>query len=91
LDFIGYVFRAFSKKECFETIQDRYIMSGVNKMLSKSLRRILRTVREKRILHSEKLIEMTHWLHNLEFLVVRLMMFAIGVHHLYVYTIKTVF
>jgi len=60
-------------------------------MLSKSLRRIVRTVREKRILHSEKLIEMTHWLHNLEFLVVRLMMFAIGVHHLYVYTIKTVF
>jgi hypothetical protein len=60
-------------------------------MLSKSLKEIVRTVREKRILHSEKLIEMTHWLHNLEFLVVRLMMFTIGVHHLYVYTIKTMF
>jgi hypothetical protein len=29
LDFIGYVFRALSNRECFETIQDRYIMSGV--------------------------------------------------------------
>jgi hypothetical protein len=60
-------------------------------MLSKSLKEIVRSVKEKRTLHSEKLIEMTHWIHNLEFLVVRVMMFAIGVHHLYVYTIKTVF
>jgi hypothetical protein len=58
-------------------------------MILKSLREIVRSVKEKRTLRSEKLIEMTHWLHNLEFLVVRLMMFAIGVHHLYVYTIKT--
>jgi len=71
--------------------QIEYIMSGVHKMISKSLKEIVRSVKEKRILHSEKLIEMTHWLHNLEFLVVRVMMFAIGVHHLYVYTIKTVF
>ncbi|HHV23203.1 MAG TPA: hypothetical protein GXX65_01175 [Methanosarcina sp.] len=60
-------------------------------MLLKSLKEIVETVKGKRILRSEKLIEMTHWLQNLEFLVVRLMMFAIGVHHLYVYTIKTVF
>ncbi|BAW28659.1 hypothetical protein SAMN02910340_01536 [Methanosarcina thermophila] len=60
-------------------------------MLLKILKETLRTVKEKKILHSEKLIEMTHWLHHLEFLVVRMMMFAIGVHHLYVYTIKTVF
>jgi len=67
-------------------------MSGVLiKMLLKSLKEIVRTVKGKRVLHSEKLIEMSHWLHNLEFLAVRLMMFAIGVHHLYVYTIKTVF
>ena len=71
--------------------QIEYIMSGVYKMISKSLKEIVRSVKEKRILHSEKLIETTHWLHNLEFLVVRVMMFAIGVHHLYVYTIKTVF
>jgi hypothetical protein len=58
-------------------------------MLLKSLKEIVRTIKGKKILHSEKLLEMTHWLHNLEFLVVRLMMFAIGVHHLYVYTIKT--
>jgi hypothetical protein len=60
-------------------------------MLSKSLKEIVRSVKDKRILHSEKLIETTHWLHNLEFLVVRVMMFTIGVHHLYVYTVKTVF
>ncbi|WP_048102663.1 hypothetical protein [Methanosarcina barkeri] len=60
-------------------------------MLSTSLKEIVRAVKEKRVIHSEKLIETTHWLHNLEFLVVRVMMFAIGVHHLYVYTIKTVF
>jgi hypothetical protein len=60
-------------------------------MLSKSLKEIVRSVKEKRVLHSEKLIETTHWLHNLEFLVVRVMMFTIGVHHLYVYVIKTVF
>jgi len=60
-------------------------------MLSKSLKEIVRSVKEKRILHSEKLIETTHWLHNLEFLVVRVMMFTIGVHHLYMYTVKTVF
>lgn len=60
-------------------------------MLSKSLKEIIRSGKENKILHSEKLIEVTQWLHNLEFLVVRVMMFAIGVHHLYVYTIKTVF
>jgi hypothetical protein len=58
-------------------------------MMLKSLKEIIRTVKGKRILRSEKLIDMSHWLHNLEFLVIRLMMFAIGVHHLYVYTIKT--
>jgi len=60
-------------------------------MLSKSLKEIVRSVKEKRVLHSEKLIETTHWLYNLEFLAVRVMMFAIGVHHLYVYTMKIVF
>jgi hypothetical protein len=60
-------------------------------MLSKNLKRIVKSVTDKRIFHSEKLIEMTHWLHNLEFLVVKLLIFAISVHHLYVYTIKTVF
>lgn len=60
-------------------------------MQLKSLKEVVRIVKGKRILHSEKLIDMAHWVHNLEFLVIRLMMFAIGVHHLYVYTIKTVF
>ncbi|MDD2338743.1 MAG: hypothetical protein PHG79_00345 [Methanosarcina sp.] len=78
--------------ECFEDLPDRiHYQWGFDKMLLKSLKEIVETVKGKRILRSEKLIEMTHWLQNLEFLVVRLMMFAIGVHHLYVYTIKTVF
>ncbi|RXA21204.1 hypothetical protein EQO05_01845 [Methanosarcina sp. MSH10X1] len=92
MDFIGYVFRAFSNKRCFEKIPDRiHYEWGFDRMMLKSLKEILRTVKGKKILHSDKLIETTHWLHNLEFLVVRLMMFAIGVHHLYVYTVKTVF
>jgi hypothetical protein len=74
------------------TIPDRiHYEWGFDKMLSKNLKEIVRTVKEKRILHSEKLIDMTHWLHNLEFLVVRVMIFTISVHHLYIYTIKTVF
>jgi hypothetical protein len=78
--------------ECFENLPDRiHYQWGFDKMMLESLKEIVETIKGKRILRSEKLVEMTHWLHNLEFLVVRLMMFAIGVHHLYVYTIKTVF
>jgi hypothetical protein len=78
--------------ECFEDLPDRiHYQWGFDKMMLESLNEIVETIKGKRILRSEKLVEMTHWLHNLEFLVVRLMMFAIGVHHLYVYTIKTVF
>ncbi|MGB9927986.1 MAG: hypothetical protein ACPK85_06220 [Methanosarcina sp.] len=36
-------------------------------------------------------MKVADWIHNLEFLVIRVMMFAIGVHHLYVYTMKVVF
>ena len=78
--------------ECFEGLPDRiHYQWGFDKMMLESLKEIVETIKGKRILRSEKLVEMTHWLQNLEFLVVRLMMFAIGVHHLYVYTIKTVF
>lgn len=57
----------------------------------KRLKETVKTLIGKRTLHQEKLVEMADWLHHLEFLVVRVMMFAIGVHHLYVYTVKTVF
>ena len=60
-------------------------------MRLKSLKEIVKSIIEKRSLHKEKIIEMVDWLHHLEFLAIRVMMFAIGVHHLYVYTMKTVF
>lgn len=64
---------------------------GYDKMLLKSLKEIVKTVIGKRTLHQEKIIEMSDWLHHLEFLIIRVMLFAIGTHHLYVYTMKTVF
>jgi len=59
-------------------------------MILKRLKEVVKTIIGK-TLHQEKLIEMADWLHHLEFLVIRVMMFTIGVHHLYVYTMKTVF
>ena len=64
---------------------------GFDKMMLKSLKEIIKTVKGKKFLHLEKIIELTDWLHHLEFLVIKVMMFAIGMHHLYVYTMKTVF
>ncbi len=34
---------------------------------------------------------MANWLHELEFLIIKAMMFIIVTHHLYIYTMKTVF
>ena len=59
-------------------------------MILKRLKEVVKAVIGK-TLHQEKLIEMADWLHHLEFLVIKVMMFTIGVHHLYVYTMKTVF
>jgi hypothetical protein len=63
---------------------------GFDNMSLKNLKEKVKTV-GKRILHPEKIIEMTNWLHHLEFLVIKVMIFAISIHHLYVYTIKTIF
>jgi hypothetical protein len=63
---------------------------GLDKMILKRLKEVVKAVIGK-TLHQEKLIEMADWLHHLEFLVIKVMMFTIGVHHLYVYTMKTVF
>jgi hypothetical protein len=60
-------------------------------MTLKRLKETVKTGIGKRSLHKQKIIEITDWLHHLEFLAIRVMMFAIGVHHLYVYTVKTVF
>jgi len=64
---------------------------GYDKMVLKNIKEIVKTVIGKRSLQSETIKEMTYWLHNLEFLIIKVMMFAIGIHHLYVYTMKTMF
>jgi hypothetical protein len=60
-------------------------------MLIKSLKERVKTIIKGRTLKPETIKEMTNWLHNLEFLIIKVLMFVIGINHLYVYTIKTVF
>jgi len=55
------------------------------------MRRIVKKSIETKSLQPHSVMKMADWIHNLEFLVIRVMMFAIGVHHLYVYTVKVVF
>lgn len=64
---------------------------GYDKMLIKSLKERVKTIVKGRTLQPETIKEMTNWLHNLELLIIKVLMFVIGIHHLYVYTIKTVF
>ena len=79
-------------KECFEIALNRiHYQWGSDKMLLKRLEKIAKIGLVKRSLHKEKLVEITDWLHHLELFAIKVMMFAIGVHHLYVYTIKTLF
>ena len=77
---------------CFEITLDRiHYQWGYDKMLIKSLKESVKTIVARRTLQPETIKEMANWLHNLEFLIVKVLMFTIGIHHLYVYTIKTVF
>jgi len=68
-----------------------HIISGVIRMVLENLRRIIKKSTGNRSLQPHSVMKMADWIHNLEFLVIRVMMFAIGVHHLYVYTMKVVF
>ncbi len=60
-------------------------------MVLKNIRNIVKTVISKRSLQSETIKEIANWLHELEFLIIKVMMFIIVTHHLYIYTMKTVF
>lgn len=60
-------------------------------MVLKSTKNAIKTIIGKRKLQSETIKEMANWLHELEFLIIKVMMFIIVIHHLYVYTMKTVF
>ena len=64
---------------------------GFDRMVLKKIKETIRAAIGKRNLQSETIKEIANWLHELEFLIIKVMLFAIGVHHLYVYTMKTVF
>lgn len=60
-------------------------------MILENIKKIIKTVKADKSLQPHSVMKVADWIHNLEFLVIRVMMFAIGVHHLYVYTMKVVF
>ena len=59
-------------------------------MLGKSLQEIVKTVIEQRSIHPETIVEIGEWLHSLEFLTMKVIMFSLSVYHLYEYTVKHV-
>lgn len=76
----------------FEMSLDRiHYQWSFDRMVLKNIKEIIRTVIGKRSLQSETIKEIASWLHELEFLIIKVMLFAIGIHHLYVYAMKTMF
>ena len=59
-------------------------------MVLGNLKKVVKTIGDKS-LQPHSVMKVADWIHNLEFLMIRVMMFAIGVHHLYAYTMKVVF
>lgn len=59
-------------------------------MLGKSLQEIVKTVIEQRNVQPETIVEIGEWLHSLEFLTMKVIMFSLSVYHLYEYTVKNV-
>lgn len=59
-------------------------------MLGKGLQEIVKTVVEQRNVQPETIVEIGEWLHSLEFLTMKVIMFSLSVYHLYEYTIKHV-
>ena len=69
-----------------------YIIIGVLIGMSvKDIKNFVKTIIRKRSLQSATFKEMVNWLHELEFLIIKVMMFIIVIHHLYTYTMKAVF
>ena len=60
-------------------------------MLGKNLQEIVKTVIEQRSVQPETSMEIGEWLHSLEFLTMKVIMFSLSVYHLYEYTVKNVF
>ncbi|MCQ1536025.1 hypothetical protein FTO70_10100 [Methanosarcina sp. KYL-1] len=59
-------------------------------MIIKSLKEIVRIVIKERSLNSEAIVEVVDLLHSIEFLAIKVLMFALSLYHLYVYTVKTI-
>jgi len=61
------------------------------RMLLKSLKKIIETLVGEKGLQPKTITEIADWLHSLEFLAIKVIMFSLTIYHLYVYTMKTVF
>ncbi|KKG17284.1 hypothetical protein EO98_01840 [Methanosarcina sp. 2.H.T.1A.6] len=61
------------------------------KMLLKSLKEIIKTVIEEKSLQTETIMEIAEWVHSLEFLTIKVIMFSLTVYHLYEYTVQNIF
>lgn len=83
--------RAFSNREFFELTFDRiHYQWGYGKMVVKSLKEIIKTVIEEKSVQTETIMKMAEWVHSLEFLTIKVIMFSLTVYHLYEYTVKNV-
>lgn len=60
------------------------------KMLLKSLKEIIKTLIEEKSLQTETIMEIAEWVHSLEFLTIKVIMFSLTVYHLYEYTVQNV-
>ncbi|KKG25974.1 hypothetical protein EO95_09295 [Methanosarcina sp. 1.H.T.1A.1] len=60
-------------------------------MLLKSLKEIIKTVIEEKSLQTETIMEIAEWVHSLEFLTIKVIMFSLTVYHLYEYTVQNIF
>ncbi|KKG12959.1 hypothetical protein EO92_17505 [Methanosarcina sp. 2.H.A.1B.4] len=59
-------------------------------MLLKSLKEIIKTLIEEKSLQTETIMEIAEWVHSLEFLTIKVIMFSLTVYHLYEYTVQNV-
>jgi len=77
---------------CFEKRPGRiHYHWGFDRMVLKNIKNIVKTVIGKRSFQSATFKEIVNWLHELEFLIIKVVMFIIVIHHLYAYTLKAVF
>lgn len=85
------VTKGIFKQRMLELTSDRiHYQWGYDRMLVKSLQEIIKTVAEEKSLQPETIMKIGEWLHSLEFLTMKVIMFSLSVYHLYEYTVKNV-